>query len=115
MIKHSDTEITVIGDTDYKQHEMIMHPEQVYIHQEMSKSSIDMHPRIITKDASYSFIWIDDHIKTLSNYNTLLEDKHKGKKKELSKRGFCNLFTIFFIFSIILFLFIYPFITVFYK
>lgn len=107
MIHHSDTEKTVI-----------VHPEQVYIHDDMSKTAGDsliMHPRIITKDASYSFIWIDDHIKTLSNYNNLLEEENCSKKKELSKRGFCNLFTIFFIFSIILFLFVYPFITVFYN
>ncbi|KAI8379919.1 hypothetical protein EDC96DRAFT_492308, partial [Choanephora cucurbitarum] len=83
----------------------------------MSTLSLDVQPQIITKDASYSFIWIDDHYKSISNLDQLGQEKSLSKKKssqtKLSARGLCNLFTICFILAIILLLFLYPFITMF--
>lgn len=90
---------------------VVMHDNKI---RSMSNIDLGMHtipPRIITKDASYSFIWIDDHYKDLSK---LSEEQHLKQEKiwtKVSKRGCCNLFTILFIISIILFLFLYPFIT----
>jgi hypothetical protein len=135
-IKNSDTEITIIATEEaatIEEKEKVMHPEPVYLqHQQqqqsddflsaatrqpaimnsMSNIGLEMHPRIIAKDASCSFIWIDDHYKDLSNVKEPLILK---RHHQFSSRGFCNLFTIFFIISIILFLFIYPFITMFFK
>lgn len=99
----------------------VLEPPKIYMHSSsdsslsaatrqpssMSNIDLEMHripPRIITKDASYSFIWINDHCQNLSM-------SHDNKKiSKVSKRGFCNLITIFVIISIILFLFLYPFI-----
>ncbi|CEP13958.1 hypothetical protein [Parasitella parasitica] len=128
-IKHSDTEITVIGE-EAKETPV---PEPVYMHKSpdfmynksaatistrqlgcMSNYSLEMHPRIMTKDASYSFIWIDDQYQ---NIETLppVDMTATTKKRYFHTRGFCNLFTILFIIAIILFLFIYPFATFFFK
>lgn len=115
-IKHSDTDITLVEPP--KIHNMHSSSDtnlSAATRQASSMSNIDlgMHtipPRIITKDASYSFIWIDDHYKNLSKLETISHDRNKISSK-VSKRGFCNLFTIIFIISIILFLFLYPFIT----
>lgn len=104
----SDTETTIVNA-----------PSDCYFNKgikSMSNIDLGMHtipPRIITKDASYSFIWIDDH---LSNFKKQ-EKSHDEfqRKKSLSKRGCCNLFTILFIILMILFLFLYPFITFFYN
>lgn len=135
-IKHSDTDITIIEQTideDIIEEKNTKIPEPVYMHKSsdflynksaatistrqlgcMSDYSLEMHPRIITKDASYSFIWIDDQYK---NIETLppLETAATTKKHFFHTRGFCNLFTILFIIAIILFLFIYPFATFFFK
>jgi hypothetical protein len=121
-IKNSDTEITMV-ELEAKE-QGIMQPEPVYLQQQqqsdewaatrqrttMSNVGLAIHPRIITKDASCSFIWIDDHYSDLN-----LKEPDRLKMRQFSSRGFCNLFTILFIISIILFLFIYPFITMFLK
>ncbi|KAI8367104.1 hypothetical protein BD560DRAFT_400119 [Blakeslea trispora] len=82
----------------------------------MSTLSLDVQPQIITKEASYSFIWIDDHYKSISNLDQLGQEKSLSKKASqtsFSARGLCNVFTICFILAIILLLFLYPFITMF--
>ncbi|KAI8088073.1 uncharacterized protein B0P05DRAFT_531363 [Gilbertella persicaria] len=79
----------------------------------MSNLSLDMQTRITTKETSYSFIWIDDHYKSVSNLDQFGQEKSLLKKESFSTRGFCNVFTICFIMAIILFLFLYPFITMF--
>ncbi|KAF1797516.1 hypothetical protein FB192DRAFT_1400261 [Mucor lusitanicus] len=134
-ITHSDTEITVIGgQATSEQEEKTQMPEAVYMHKSsdfmynksaatistrqlgcMSNYSLEMHPRIITKDASYSFIWIDDQYKNIETSDTAAAAAASGKRHFFHTRGFCNLFTILFIIAIILFLFIYPFATFFFK
>ncbi|KAG2196123.1 hypothetical protein INT46_005320 [Mucor plumbeus] len=137
-IKHTDTEITIIvktidEDVIEEKDTKVPEPEPVYTHKSsdfmynksaatissrqlgcMSNYNLEMHPRIITKDASYSFIWIDDQYK---NIETLppMETATTTKRHFFHTRGFCNLFTILFILAIILFLFIYPFATFFLK
>lgn len=131
-ITHSDTEITVIGQAMAEEQEKTQVPEPVYMHKSsdfmsnksaatistrqlgcMSNYSLEMHPRIITKDASYSFIWIDDQYKNIETSDTAAAAT--AKRHFFHARGFCNLFTILFIIAIILFLFIYPFATFFFK
>ncbi|OAD02893.1 hypothetical protein MUCCIDRAFT_109740 [Mucor lusitanicus CBS 277.49] len=114
-ITHSDTEITVIGgQATSEQEEKTQMPEAVYMHKS-SDFILEMHPRIITKDASYSFIWIDDQYKNIETSDTAAAAAASGKRHFFHTRGFCNLFTILFIIAIILFLFIYPFATFFFK
>lgn len=131
-LAHSDTEITVIGGQAMaEEQEQKTHvPEPVYMHTSsdfmynksaatistrqlgcMSNYSLEMHPRIIAKDASYSFIWIDDQYKNIETSDTAAT----AKRHFFHMRGFCNLFTILFIIAIILFLFVYPFATFFFK
>ncbi|GAN00777.1 hypothetical protein MAM1_0002c00201 [Mucor ambiguus] len=139
-ITHSDTEITVIGgqamsEQGQEHQEKTQVPEPVYMHKSsdfmynksaatistrqlgcMSNYSLEMHPRIITKDASYSFIWIDDQYKNVETSDTAAAAAAASAKRYFfHTRGFCNLFTILFIIAIILFLFIYPFATFFFK
>ncbi|EPB84712.1 hypothetical protein HMPREF1544_08511 [Mucor circinelloides 1006PhL] len=111
-ITHSDTEITVIGQAMAEEQEKTQVPEPVYMHKS-SDFILEMHPRIITKDASYSFIWIDDQYKNIETSDTAAAAT--AKRHFFHARGFCNLFTILFIIAIILFLFIYPFATFFFK
>ncbi|KAL9558842.1 hypothetical protein MBANPS3_000704 [Mucor bainieri] len=117
-IPHSDTEITVIGGQEQQQQEeeeKTQVPEPVYMHTS-SDLILEMHPRIITKDASYSFIWIDDQYKNVETSDTAVAAAAASAKRHFfHARGFCNLFTILFIIAIILFLFIYPFATFFFK
>ncbi|KAK4516752.1 uncharacterized protein ATC70_011730 [Mucor velutinosus] len=136
-ITHSDTEITVIGgqalsDEQQEKQEKTQMPEPVYMHKSsdfmynksaatistrqlgcMSNYSLEMHPRIITKDASYSFIWLDEQYKNIETSD--MAAAATAKRHFFHTRGFCNLFTILFIIAIILFLFIYPFATFFFK
>ncbi|CAO3629708.1 unnamed protein product [Mucor fragilis] len=111
-LAHSDTEITVIGGQAMaEEQEQKTHvPEPVYMHTS-SDFILEMHPRIIAKDASYSFIWIDDQYKNIETSDTAAT----AKRHFFHMRGFCNLFTILFIIAIILFLFVYPFATFFFK
>lgn len=157
MITQSDTETTVTASLNKQEKEEIKQPEKVVLRHNMqclsssdnirraatikrqpsSMSNIGLlvhekiPPRILTKDASYSFIWIDDHFSddhfsdeqgnklsctATSSHDLLLKEEKKSKLLLFrpTTRGFCNLFTIVFIILIILFLFLYPFITLYF-